>query len=272
MIAESGSATTVSSPSSPWVSRSTSRGRATRPRRVRGTCSLVASSTSSAPAPPPGELGAGGSPISTHPTRRPVRRPIVEARRRAGPSEPSVAVLRCHGMTRCGSLAASNGMPARPVSCQRRCRRRRVPAGRETTATPADTRARAAQGSPFAVHRRGADQRGEPGSGGADQTPGRRTAAPTPWPRRETRRCTRRSWSRWRWRPSTLKPAVRTRRRGERAGENVSEALGVAGAPPLREIRSHQDLCKDDLTDVGVCAARRGAARCRRAARGPAWS
>ena len=97
----------------------------------------------------PGELGAGGSPISTHPTRRPVRRPIVEARRRAGPSEPSVAVLRCHGMTRCGSLAASNGMPARPVSCQRRCSRRRVPAGRETTATPADTRARAAQGSPF---------------------------------------------------------------------------------------------------------------------------
>ena len=65
-----GAHTTVSSPATASVSRSTSRGRGTRPCRARGMCSLVASSASSPAAPSSGAADTGASPMAcTHPGR-----------------------------------------------------------------------------------------------------------------------------------------------------------------------------------------------------------
>jgi hypothetical protein len=58
-------------------------------------------------------------------------------------------------------------------------------------------------------------------------------------------------WSRWRcWPPSMVKPPLMTRWRGKRAG-GVIHALGVPGAPLLREIRHYQGLWVDGALAVG---------------------
>src|SRR6266545_5127218 len=66
-------------------------------------------------------------------------------------------------------------------------------------------------------------------------------------------------WSRWRWRPSsTVKPPLRTRRRGKRSAGGVSHALGVPGAPPLRKTRTPQVTCADERDAGGGASTRIG--------------
>src|SRR6266545_8007313 len=59
-------------------------------------------------------------------------------------------------------------------------------------------------------------------------------------------------WSRWRWwPPSTVKPPFTMRRRGKRAGGGVTHALGVPGAPPLRETRHDQGISAGGALPIG---------------------
>jgi hypothetical protein len=87
----------------------------------------------------------------------------------------------------------------------------------------------------------GPESAGQPGRSGGD------VEVPDPRPGRQVHQLLAPHG----WPPSTQKPPLMVRRRGKRAGGGVSHALGVPGAPPLRETRSHQGICVDGASATG---------------------